>query len=278
MRSNNPLLARAAAGFGRLLCRARDRGGRVAQCIEALHRGLENVDFDMRRNGELRVLRAVALDRPRCLFDVGANEGQWTLAAAAAAPEAVIHAFEIVPATRDALRRRVGDMPRVRLYDSGLSRTGERIEVHLGQHSCTSTACRIDGMPAHEAYYTTSVQCDTVTGADHMRRNGIGSVDFLKIDVEGMELEVIRGFGDRIRDVKAVQFEYGIFNIASRDLLVDFYRFLAARDFVIGRILPGRVSFGDYHFSMETFRGAYHVAVRRGCRELIDRLSHPWFK
>ena len=45
--------------------------------------------------------------------------------------------------------------------------------------------------------------------------------------------------------MQAVQFEYGVFNIASRDLLVDFYRFLGARDFVVGRILPSRVTFGD---------------------------------
>ena len=37
----------------------------------------------------------------------------------------------------------------------------------------------------------------------------ISAIDFLKIDTEGFELEVIKGFGEFIKNVKIIQFEYG---------------------------------------------------------------------
>lgn len=47
-------------------------------------------------------------------------------------------------------------------------------------------------------------------GDDYMKENSIDEIDFLKIDVECMETFVFRGFGERLKDVKIIQFEYGI--------------------------------------------------------------------
>ena len=40
-------------------------------------------------------------------------------------------------------------------------------------------------------------------------QNRISSVDFLKIDTEGYELNVLKGFGVNIKAIRFVQFEYG---------------------------------------------------------------------
>ena len=44
---------------------------------------------------------------------------------------------------------------------------------------------------------------------NYMQENNIDEIDFLKIDVECMESYVFRGFGERLSDVKIIQFEYG---------------------------------------------------------------------
>ncbi|HXS29115.1 MAG TPA: FkbM family methyltransferase [Steroidobacteraceae bacterium] len=227
----------------------------------------------MGRNGERRVLEIMARLPPRHLFDVGANRGDWTAAAAGLMPQSRIHAFEIVPRTFKELEERVGRLANVRLNDRGLSSRPEQVLIHLGPTSDTATACRIEGMRFHEEYYTSDVRCQVITAADYMRALAIDEVDFVKIDVEGMDLEVIRGFGERLRDVRAVQFEYGIFNIASHDLLGDFYRHLQPRGFVVGKIFPRRVAFADYHFSMENFQGSNYLAVRSDQTALIDCLA-----
>lgn len=52
--------------------------------------------------------------------------------------------------------------------------------------------------------------CEVITGKEYCELNNINKVDFLKIDVEGMETKVLTGFGDFLKNVRYIQFEYGI--------------------------------------------------------------------
>ncbi len=268
------LVTKGASVLGLGLCRFRGRqlADGLERAVDRFHRRLNNTDFVMHRNGELRVLRTVMQDA-RCVFDVGANVGEWTLEAAALAPECTIHAFEIVPLTYETLRARTASKPKIRVNNLGLSATGEPVTIHLGETSDTATACRLESAPLHQEYYSAQIRCTTCRAEDYMREQGIDEVDFVKIDVEGMDLQVIKGFGERLRHVRALQFEYGIFNIASRDLLHDFYQHLQQRGFLVGKIFPAHVVFSDYHFNMENFHGSNYVAVREDQRELIQALQ-----
>jgi hypothetical protein len=95
----------------------------------------------------------------------------------------------------------------------------------------------------------------------------------VKVDVEGMDFKVIKGFGDQIKNVRVVQFEYGIFNIASHDLLSDFCRHFKHNGFIVGKIFPNSVNFFEYHFNMENFHGSNYLAVRNEEKDLISNLS-----
>ena len=44
---------------------------------------------------------------------------------------------------------------------------------------------------------------------DYIKQHNVEQIDFLKIDVEGFEFDVLRGFGDALSKVKFIQFEYG---------------------------------------------------------------------
>lgn len=46
-------------------------------------------------------------------------------------------------------------------------------------------------------------------GKDYINKNNIKKIDFLKIDTEGYELNVLKGIEDELNIVKCVQFEYG---------------------------------------------------------------------
>ncbi len=46
-------------------------------------------------------------------------------------------------------------------------------------------------------------------GKNYIEENKIEQIDFLKIDVEGFELKVLKGFGEHLSKVKYIQFEYG---------------------------------------------------------------------
>ena len=72
----------------------------------------------------------------------------------------------------------------------------------------------------------------TTTGKTYMNNNGHQSIDFLKIDTEGHELAVLKGFGDRIKDINIIQFEYGGTSWASGVKMMDVVEHLKEYDFV----------------------------------------------
>ena len=87
------------------------------------------------------------------------------------------------------------------------------------------------------------------TGSDYLIDNNIETIDFLKIDVEGHDLNVLEGFDQYLKNVRIIQFEYGVFNVDSKGLLVDFYYLLSGFGFILGRLYPNKVLFSEYNHS-----------------------------
>ncbi len=261
---------------GRFICRYRGTvfADWLASAMAAMAEQVENVNWDFEKNGERRVLEILKQITPRCAFDVGANRGDWCALAAEMYPSCKIHAFEIVPATFQILQKAAAGNPNIALNNFGLSNENATITLHFSDSdSSTATACPIKGMKFHDQYYTRKVQGEVKKAVDYVREKGVGTIDILKVDVEGMDLRVLKGFGDAISRVRVMQFEYGIFNIASHDLLSDFCDYLSGNGFAVGKIFPRHVAFFDYHFSHEKFCGGNYVAVRRDEEALIKALA-----
>ncbi len=272
---SSDILNRLIAGIGFKL--SKYRGNRLVEAIEkaidTFHRSINNVNFNMDHNGELRVLKILALEDPKCVFDVGANIGEWSQLASSLYPSSTIHAFEIVPSTYEELVQNVSELKNVITNNFGLSSEEAVITISIGGGSTVATGCKIEGMSFHDDYYKEQIQCDTKKAAGYLDEHNIETIDFLKIDVEGMDYKVIEGFGEQIKKARVVQFEYGIFNIGSHDLLSDFCNLFKNNGFVVGKVFPNSVQFFDYHFNMENFHGSNYLAVRKDETALIEKLA-----
>jgi len=66
----------------------------------------------------------------------------------------------------------------------------------------------------------------TITGFDYFKNNNIKEIDFLKIDVEGHEFAVIKGFKELISSINIIQFEYGGTFIDTGVKLIDIKNYL----------------------------------------------------
>ena len=87
-------------------------------------------------------------------------------------------------------------------------------------------------------------------------------IDYVKIDVEGHELEVLKGFGHLINKVKLVQFEFGGTNIDSKTYLKDFWEFFSKRKFSLYRMTPrGNILLNEYHEKEESFLFSNYIAL-----------------
>jgi FkbM family methyltransferase len=143
---------------------------------------------------------------PATIFDVGANEGKTSLALAKAFPGATIYAFEPVASTFAALTARVNAEDRIRPFQLALGRRPGPVKMRIKGASVSNRIARWrDLLKTKEGARMTS-------GDDFCAKHGIGQIDFLKIDAEGHDLEVLRGFRAMLKagSVDLVEAEVGM--------------------------------------------------------------------
>jgi len=120
------------------------------------------------------------------IFDVGANIGQSVHKFKAGFPDSKIYSFEPVTRVFEQLKTNVADMTEVELFPCALGAAKGEATIHLGDHETTHSLIEGDRARGSE-----TVPVDTVDSVCH--RLGIERVDLLKIDVEGYDLEVLKG-------------------------------------------------------------------------------------
>ena len=132
------------------------------------------------------------------LFDVGAHLGETAVEWAAKYPQAVIHSFEPCGASFEQLQANVRRFPKVKPVNLAL---GDRIgcqNLHVNAFSATNSllaaAPQIGDPTTKDLLACTgevSIQVSTVDA--YCQENGIEFLDVLKMDVQGFELQVLRG-------------------------------------------------------------------------------------
>jgi FkbM family methyltransferase len=244
----------------------------LARGARAYLNAYANWSYDIASNGERRVLEIVAKSSPTCIFDVGANQGDWTLDAARTMPGASVHAFELIDETAERLRARVADHSVV-VNAIGLSDREGEVQATFYPDATELSGITSSSADMHEAAAEQRTARVT-TGDAYCREHHIKHIDFLKIDAEGADLNVLRGFDELLLEggVDALQFEYGRVNILTHNLLRDFHLFLEDRGFTVGKVFPDHVDFREYTLLDEDFLGPNYVAVHSARADLLSAL------
>jgi len=205
------------------------------------------------------------------VFDVGANVGDWSQALLACAPSATLVCFEPSETAFRSLRNRFLGMPNVQLEHKAIGREPGSAQLwadHSGSGLASLTRRRLDHFGTDFSHSET-VEVVTLQGWVNLHNL---QPDIVKLDIEGHELDALRGGVDVVMRSCVVQFEFGGCNIDTRTFFQDFFYFFREHDFEVLRLSPkGLVPIDHYRELDEAFATSNFFAVSRGQQRAADR-------
>jgi FkbM family methyltransferase len=218
-----------------------------------------NYSLESETNGEYWLIEQLP-ERP-IVVDVGFYEGDFSKEILRRRPMALVYGFD---PSRHA-KRHFDTHPfgngNVSLISAALAdQVGLATFFDYG-NMCNSLATRTDAGCDESSRYEVAV--DTLDSWCATR--GLEKIDFLKIDAEGFDLDVLRG-STRLLEasmIDLVMFEFASGWISSRRLLRDAVDYLATKPYKLFRLFNGFLSPFHYDLSSESaaLRSCMYVAV-----------------
>ena len=181
---------------------------------------------------------------PATVIDVGANKGQFALAARRALPDATLHAFEVLPGPLATLRRNFDGDASFTAHALALSDAAGEATFHVASREDSSSLLGVGA--AQEAVF--DVREASAIRVPTARLDGLGLVEacvapvLLKLDVQGAELQVLRGAEAVLDRLSHIYAECSYVELYQGQALFPEVRaWLEARDFVF------RSAFNTHH-------------------------------
>jgi FkbM family methyltransferase len=139
----------------------------------------------------------------RTVFDIGAFQGEATCRYAELFPEAEIYAFEPYPPSYEALAGKYSNTPRVHVVNAAVSSgTGEATFYVNGVPSTNSLLPRPSTGRQYfssDAVTRSTISVPTVSIDEFRAEHDVAVPDILKMDIQGMELEALRGAEETLK-------------------------------------------------------------------------------
>jgi len=211
------------------------------------------------------VLQLVKTDAP-VIFDVGANRGDYLHLALTRLSQRhpSVHSFEPGSAAFAELQQRFGQHDRVSINNLALGSQPGLLALYYDTPGSELSSLYRRRLHHHGKLFAGSEQVCVDTLDNYCATRGIDHIDLLKLDVEGHELEVLKGAMQLFQRaaIRTVSFEFGGCNIDSRTFLRDFLDFFAAQRMNVARVTATgplyRIT--RYEEALEQFRATCFVA------------------
>jgi len=213
--------------------------------------------YEFNQHGEDWLLHKLQ-DNLHMIFDVGSNIGEWSKMAREFNPVSEIHTFEIIPETYKKLINNLSEYSNIITNSFGLFNCNGILEMQY-RPDC-DTICSYLPVKMENSHWINGF---VFRGDDYVESRNIDFIDFLKIDVEGAEEQVLEGFENTLKQAKIgiIQFEHTEISIFSDFLIEDAYNLLKPLGYHLGRLCKGWIEFKEYSIKDEEYRSPNFVAV-----------------
>lgn len=208
----------------------------------------------------------------KIVFDVGANLGNYSKSIKENFPDTLIYAFEPHPKTYNTLKEVSAGYDKFYTYNvavgnplNGHAETIKLYDYSNNDGSDHASVLEDTFLYSHNTNDVISHEVELKSLKEFCLTNHITGIDFLKIDTEGFELDVLKGLKEMLgnNSVKFIQFEFNAMN-AGRVFFLDFWKMLS-ENFFLYRLFPNglyKIESYDPQF-LEIFHFQNYIAINK---------------
>ncbi len=223
-------------------------------------------------SGELHVIRSLkkylSTIENAIVFDIGANVGDWSKFAIDEYSdlEYSLYMFEPAQNTFDRLISNISASTKNKFFKLAFGDSiGESVIYYDYDMQGSASILNDQNFGLSE-----KIKIDTLT--NFCKQECISKINFLKMDVQGYEYNVLIGAKEMIEthNIDIIQFEFDSPNIENKVYFKDFYQLLC-NDYYIYKILyNGFVKIEEYNYKLENYMCLNYLAVRKNCHLELD--------
>lgn len=170
------------------------------------------------------------------IIDCGAHVGSDSIELAKVFPKAKIHCFEPVPAIFDKLKHNTRNYPNIYCYKLALSNEIALSDMFVSSGTSDASSSllqptgHLDDHP--DVYFKDKINVETITLDEWAGKNNINRVDFLWLDMQGFELQMLKASERILPGITCIHTEVSMKETYKNAVLYEDYRkWLEARGF-----------------------------------------------
>lgn len=228
-----------------------------------------NDGIEMSSNGELWLIRQIA-PKARVFIDVGANTGAWSrmfIGEMTCPGKGLL--FEPSPLAiarlTENLQKELNDNL-VEIVPAAVCEQTGTMDFYMEEAAGETSSL----IASHSKQHARKISVATTTIDAEAVRCKLGFIDFLKIDAEGYDLQVLRGANNCLRGkaVGVIQFEYNAPWSNSSSTLVNAIEYLRGHGYIVYLLKQNGLYTFNYDLYGEYYRYSNFVAIAPGYLEV----------
>jgi len=200
-----------------------------------------------------------------CVVDVGANRGQFALISHRLFPKAKIYSFEPLQEPARIFEQVLGKVPNMTLFPFAVGPEKTTAAIHVTRDDDSSSLLPV--MKVHSSMFPGTLEKETRQVAvlplsEALAGQAIPPASLLKIDVQGFELEVLKGCENLLRNFSHLYIECSFVELYQGQALAhQVISWLERRDFILRGVYnlyyakEGGAMGGDFLFVASGRRG-----------------------
>lgn len=158
------------------------------------------------------------------IIDVGANVGQFAVAAKRLFPSSKIYSFEPIPEAAKTLKNNTQKFSDIEIFCTALGSTNGSSSFNLNEYSHSSSILDLneenkDIFPGVDKIIKIQVQINRLD--DFINKLEIKRPSLLKLDVQGFEKEVLKGSSETLNSIDYILTETSIIPFYKNEILFD---------------------------------------------------------